>query len=319
MANYYVASSPYEEDKIVELITLIFDKHTQLCYFQPGDLIYPGRISMTNDSTSAARHPFSSSTRSCFTALNLSTRVISLLERIPHIASRCSYSYPFYHSDSMLTCPEDTENLRLSRDPLGFESERPDKHDMSPILIPSDIALVSLANREGRAVIRDTEASTIRMYANYENQPLFNIPEDPPDPRRNLYEFPDRPAHYRNYKAEPAEFFLRSWLEDINLLRVVPWRADEGVEGARLALQPPIKKLMKVENGMTWWEHELANDELVDQSELERDENDEFEELEIKTVSNFARDFRIIQEVSWLPNDMADNLTCPSTKNSNAS
>ena len=119
MADSNIGSFPYNEDAIVKLITKIFDKHVELCYFQPGDLIYPTIPSTPNDSASVARHTFSTSARSCFMNLNLSSCVISLPERIPHIAPRQYLSYPFYDSDSVLTCPEEIGRLHVSRDPAG--------------------------------------------------------------------------------------------------------------------------------------------------------------------------------------------------------
>jgi len=285
-ADSNVGFSPYNEDTIVSLITEIFNKHVLLCYFQPVDLVYPPTPSTANDLTSVARHTFSASAHSCFTDLNISSRVISFLERIPHIAPRQYLSYPFYDSDSVLTCPEETGRLHVSRDPAGIDDDRSISENDSPMLFSSDVALVTMTRRNGRTVILDTEANTIRVFANYEKEPFNLIPKDRSDPQRNLFEFPDNTSHYRNYTAEPAEYFLKSWLKDIDLLRVIPWRDPmREFREARLSLVPPGKRETKIgEDGKTWEVEGSVDDGVASERELEKDQDDDEEVLEVKKV-----------------------------------
>jgi hypothetical protein len=97
----------YDEDNIVKHITKIFDLHRELCYFKDGDVIYPTTSAQSN-SNDVPRHNFSPPIRLWFASLNLSPRIISLLERIPYIASTSlACNMQFYHPDSQLTCTDE--------------------------------------------------------------------------------------------------------------------------------------------------------------------------------------------------------------------
>lgn len=79
-------------------------------------------------------------------------------------------------------------------------------------------------------------SDTIIAYNRFDKNP--NIPEDVNDPRRQDFEYPELPDHYRNRVAEAAPIFLQRWIHNIKQFYRMPfWESENDHEGH--LLEPP--------------------------------------------------------------------------------
>lgn len=147
-----MSAPPYDEDVIIDLMNHLFDLHTKLCYFSPGDIVYPTPPASDSDPVQP-RHTFPPEVYDEFLELQLSRRVVSLLERLPYLHPlRDRRRFPFYHWGSVLVDPFPL-NMETNRYPVMLEDEYP--------LLPSDVIIVQMGSRDGRTLILDTEESQI--------------------------------------------------------------------------------------------------------------------------------------------------------------
>ncbi|PVH72309.1 hypothetical protein DL98DRAFT_520549 [Cadophora sp. DSE1049] len=229
-------STPYSEDTIITLLNDLYTLLLKLAYLPPNSVTFA-----PPDSGHKINVPLCES-------LNLDPAVISLMKRMPHtdygMGGSEELEYPVFEGGWMYNFLRDEQILR-SRDPeRGAWSDQPRKN----YLLPCDVALTEAEDPDLEWLVVDTRDNTIRRVSN-------TAPDEDA-----VLERPDEPDHYRNTPTENAVSFLRTHIEKIRSLDLLPfaWESRQGFLDFYHPLHYPLKKIITDEYG---WPNEFRSED----------------------------------------------------------
>jgi len=122
--------------------------------------------------------------------------------------------YPIFQGGRMYNFLKDEQIVR-SRDPERVAWSEEHRRDY---LLPCDVALTESKDTDLSWLVLDTKENTIRRVGTFA-----------PDEDAGL-ERPDEPNHYRNTATENTVSFLRTHLEKIRSLNLLPLALESGQE-----------------------------------------------------------------------------------------
>ncbi|KAF4430760.1 hypothetical protein CFRS1_v009577 [Colletotrichum fructicola] len=206
------SAAAFREDEFVSLWCDMYAMLLRLNFWKREDVIFPQE--------DTGRHA-QLDTQRLLNEKRMIPEAVSLLERLPYPRNASYRRMRIYREADAINYLEE-DDVNGCRDPhdMAQYSAHPDSSNDASYLLSQDVALARPDESDGLAWILDLSHNALRFVSGPLEAPARGIPGGPP--RDYPVERPDDPDHYRNWPMYHAPTVLRTWIQDVLDLELVP-------------------------------------------------------------------------------------------------